>query len=42
MDAPASEVRRLLEGRRRAEVGQTAPARGLFLERVWYPPHSDP
>ncbi len=42
MDAPASEVRRLIEGRRRAEVGQTAPARGLFLERVWYPPHSDP
>lgn len=38
MDAPASDVRRLIAGRHRAEVGRTAPARGLFLERVWYPP----
>ena len=36
--APAADVGRLLARRRRAEVGQTAPARGLFLERVWYPP----
>jgi tRNA pseudouridine38-40 synthase len=42
IDAPAADVRRLIEGRRRTDVGQTAPARGLFLERVWYPPHSDP
>ncbi|MCY4481346.1 MAG: tRNA pseudouridine(38-40) synthase TruA [Spirochaetaceae bacterium] len=41
MDAPAADVRRLIAGRRRAEVGQTAPARGLFLERVWYPPLSE-
>ena len=38
----AADVRRLLEARRRADVGQTAPARGLFLERVWYPPHAEP
>lgn len=42
MDAPAADVRRLIEARRRADVGQTAPARGLFLERVWYPPHVEP
>ena len=41
MDAPAGDVRRMIEARRRAEVGQTAPARGLFLERVWYPPSGD-
>ena len=35
---PAADVGRLLARRTRAEVGQTAPARGLFLERVWYPP----
>lgn len=35
---PAADVGRLLARRRRAEVGQTAPSRGLFLERVWYPP----
>ena len=37
--APAADVGQLLARRTRAEVGQTAPARGLFLERVWYPPH---
>ncbi len=42
MGAPAADVRRLIEARRRADVGQTAPARGLFLERVWYPPHAEP
>ena len=42
MEAPAADVRRLIEARRRADVGQTAPARGLFLERVWYPPHTAP
>ena len=36
--APAADVGRLLARRTRAEVGQTAPSRGLFLERVWYPP----
>ena len=41
IDAPAGDVRRLIEGRRRSDAGQTAPARGLFLERVWYPPVSD-
>lgn len=35
---PAADVGRLLARRSRAEVGQTAPSRGLFLERVWYPP----
>ncbi len=34
---PATDVGRLLARRTRADVGQTAPARGLFLERVWYP-----
>ena len=42
VDAPAADVRRMIEGRRRIDVGQTAPARGLFLERVWYPPPSEP
>ena len=42
VDAPAAAVRRLTEARRRADVGQTAPARGLFLERVWYPPDATP
>lgn len=42
IDAPAADVRHLIEGRRRTDVGQTAPARGLFLERVWYPSHPDP
>ena len=36
---PAADLGRMLARRTRAEVGQTAPARGLFLERVWYPPH---
>lgn len=36
--APAADVGRLLARRARLEAGQTAPARGLFLERVWYPP----
>ena len=35
---PAADVSRLLARRRRAEAGRTAPSRGLFLERVWYPP----
>ena len=39
LEAPVTEVQRLLAQRTRAEVGQTAPARGLFLERVWYPAH---
>ena len=36
--APTAEVGELITKRRRELVGQTAPARGLFLERVWYPP----
>ena len=36
--APPGDVRDLIARRQRELVGQTAPARGLFLERVWYPP----
>ena len=36
--APASDLAALIARRNRGLVGQTAPARGLFLERVWYPP----
>jgi len=32
-----ADVRRLLESAERKPVVQTAPARGLFLEKVWYP-----
>ena len=39
---PAADVGCLLARRARAEVGQTAPSRGLFLERVWYPPRFEP
>lgn len=35
---PPADFGRLLARRMRTEAGQTAPARGLFLERVWYPP----
>lgn len=35
--ASASDVGRLISGRTRADTGKTAPARGLFLEKVWYP-----
>ncbi len=34
----ASEMRTVLESRRRELVGPTAPAKGLTLERVWYIP----
>jgi tRNA pseudouridine38-40 synthase len=32
----AGDMRALLEGRRRADAGRTAPAAGLFLVRVFY------
>lgn len=30
-------IREILESGDRSEVGQTAPAKGLWLEKVWYP-----
>ncbi|MCC7442330.1 MAG: tRNA pseudouridine(38-40) synthase TruA [Bdellovibrionales bacterium] len=34
---PASAFRDILQSGKRTDVGVTAPARGLWLERVWYP-----
>jgi tRNA pseudouridine38-40 synthase len=34
---PATDMRDILVTLDRSEVGQTAPARALWLERVWYP-----
>jgi len=36
IELPPTDVEKLLEGRQRAEAGITAPARGLYLERVEY------
>jgi tRNA pseudouridine38-40 synthase len=34
---PATDMRDILVSMDRSEVGRTAPGRGLWLERVWYP-----
>lgn len=34
---PATDMRMILETMDRSEVGRTAPGKGLWLERVWYP-----
>ena len=39
--APVEDMRRILESRRRREAGPTAPAHGLFLDRVVYPGESE-
>ena len=36
IELPPTHVEKLLAGRQRAEAGTTAPARGLYLERVEY------
>ena len=36
------DIQRLLEGQPRSEAGPTAPARGLTLEKVGYPPEWKP
>ena len=33
----ASDMRDILRTQDRQKVGPTAPARGLWLDRVWYP-----
>lgn len=39
---PPSVMKELLDARSRQGVGPTAPARALWLERVWYPPEFGP
>jgi tRNA pseudouridine38-40 synthase len=36
VERPVTELERLLQGRARAEAGSTAPASGLYLERIEY------
>jgi tRNA pseudouridine38-40 synthase len=36
-----SDMRDILQTQDRQKVGPTAPARGLWLDRVWYPSHLD-
>jgi tRNA pseudouridine38-40 synthase len=36
VERPVTELERLLQGRARAEAGYTAPASGLYLERIEY------
>lgn len=34
---PATDMRHILVSLDRSEIGRTAPSKGLWLERVWYP-----
>ena len=36
---PPEDMQEILETKDRLKVGPTAPARGLWLDRVWYPKH---
>lgn len=38
---PATAMADILETRNREQVGQTAPANGLWLDCVWYEPHPE-
>ena len=38
MQRPMEDARAILESRDRQQAGPTAPANGLWLDRVWYPP----
>ena len=39
---PGSDIREIIESQDRSSVGMTAPARGLWLEKVWYPEELGP
>ncbi|MEM9017028.1 MAG: tRNA pseudouridine(38-40) synthase TruA [Verrucomicrobiota bacterium] len=38
---PVTDMAEILETRDRKQVGPTAPANGLWLDRVWYEPHPE-